>query len=248
MIKFPNIPGFTPPSFTPPNVNDLKALIPGGGDIRGLVTRELQSRASGFVDSAVKSALTGFSPPNIGGLVGGLLPRGVGGLLGRGIGGLGGRGGRNRIYQRMDPLFTFDFSAELPGLDDIYVEDVTLPIDKIESTSNFVAGTTVNYAGNYSIGPITMKFYEDRKHLVLRYLWTWRKSIHDDQGNFNPALAYKRRMIVKTKDAKGMPIATFIFTGCFPTDIDSIPLSSSSNDRIVMGATFSTDGLEIKFS
>jgi len=246
MITFSSIAslaGFTPPSFTPPSFTKP--------DVAGFVTGEIQKKLDDIRIPNVPglgglnlSGIGGLVPPNIGGLI----PNSIGGTGIPGLGlSLGGRTSRSKMYQRVDPLFSFDFSAELPGLDDIYVEDVTVPMDKIEAIANFRAGTNTYYAGNYDISGLNIKFYEDRRHKVLRYLWGWRKSIHDDKGNFNPSAAYKRKIIVKTLDSAGIPVGTFIFTGCFPTDIDPINLSSSSNDRVVMGASFSTDGLEIKF-
>lgn len=160
-----------------------------------------------------------------------------------------------KIRQRKDPLFSFDWKVELPNIGNtganvsgdifnFYVEEVSITLPTFQANEFFRNGSRKKFPGFYDVGTITLSFYEDREMTTSAYLNHWHSKIHNRKSAYyNLPSTYKKTFYVYCFDAKGKNVGLFKVLDAWPTTAGSYSLQSSSTDRVILQVEFSTDGI-----
>lgn len=219
------------------------------------------------ISSEAQSALTSiagrtFSSPNAGfnSIAGGLSSRRPGEVSPvSSPGPTGRRGVLKAMESRSDPLMNFNWYAEMPDLNpkfsaDVthlsweFVEEASPPLPEMELMSNYRAGKNYHFPKQYNLGTLGLKMYEDSHGTSTAYLDTWQKCIFNpDTGLFYNPVDFKRPIKIWILDVAKLSVMCLVYTGCWPTRVEPIQLSSDQSARVIMGAEFSVDNLTIQF-
>lgn len=154
---------------------------------------------------------------------------------------------------RLDPLLSFNWYCDLPDIDNVslsweFVEEATLPFIELEQVSNYKAGKMYHYPHHYSIGTLSLKFYEDIQGSTTQYLEAWRRKIVDpDSGLFYLPKDYKKTITITVLDPAKATVMFLEYTGCWPMRSDAFQMTSGSSERIAPSAEFSVDEIRCKF-
>lgn len=149
------------------------------------------------------------------------------------------------LKERSDPHLSWHYSILLPfGLPPMYIEDVDIPLLKIESNPYHRANSKRYDPGFVDVDPVSIVFYEDIRGTVLAFLNNWRQLVVDPNGYYGRPSDYKRNIIISLHDPKGNPLVIFQCEGCWPSSINNISLQSDSNERTRITAEFSCDNVQ----
>lgn len=154
---------------------------------------------------------------------------------------------------RLDPLLSFNWYCDLIPIDGVglsweFVEEATLPFIELEQVSNYKAGKMYHYPHHYSIGTLSLKFYEDIQGSATQYLDAWRRKIVDpDSGLFYLPKDYKKDITITILDPAKSTVMFLEYTGCWPMRSDPYQMTSGSAERIAPSVEFSVDELRCKF-
>jgi len=169
--------------------------------------------------------------------------------------------GRHHVLQQMqarpDPLMNYNWYVSMPSINPLnrknydlsweYVEEATLPFIEFEQVTHYRAGKNFHFPHHISLGTLSLKFYEDRLGTATTYLNAWQMAIaNQETGLVNFPQQYLRPIQVVILDVAQRSVMVLDYTRCWPMRFDAVNLSSSESGRVVMGAEFSTDGVNIK--
>lgn len=149
----------------------------------------------------------------------------------------------------------FNWWADLPNLDGNqvkigweFVEEVTLPFIEFEQVSNYRAGKQYHFAHHYNIGTLGLKFYEDSYGTSTQYLTHWQSIIQSQSsGLYRLPKDYKKTISIWVLDVSKLTVMCLVYTGCWPTRLDTMQLGSLNGDRVIVGAEFSVDEMHVDF-
>jgi hypothetical protein len=184
-------------------------------------------------------------------------------LYRRSLNGLGTPGSRAQVNtdkdplaamrNRSDPLMNFNWWADMPVLDSQFrlgwefVEEATLPFIEFEQISNYRAGKNYHYAHHFSLGSLNLKFYEDSRGTATDYLTRWQSLIHNkESGLYYFPSDYKKTITVWVLDVAKLTVMCLDYTGCWPQRLETLQFGSASSERVVSGAEFSVDEVNLK--
>lgn len=155
---------------------------------------------------------------------------------------------------RPDPLMNFNWWADMPILNNStvldwqFVEEATLPFIEFEQISNYRAGKNYHFAHHYSLGSLSLKFYEDSFGTVASYLNTWQSMVLNAKtGLFYFPKDYKKTISIWVLDVAKQTVMCLDYTGCWPQRLETYNFGSAQSERIVGGCEFSVDELNVKF-
>lgn len=160
-----------------------------------------------------------------------------------------------KIRQRNDPLFNFDWKVELPSIGDasinvgadllnFYVEEVSINLPNFQTEDVFRCGTRKMYPSFSDVGTISLTFYEDNEMSASAYLTHWHSLVQNKaQLYYNLPSVYKKTFYVYCYDVKGNTVGLFKVTDAWPTSRGSYSLQSSSSDRVIISVELATDGI-----
>lgn len=156
---------------------------------------------------------------------------------------------------RQDPLMNYNWWCDMPGLNGgqqqlswEFIEEATLPFIEFTPVSNYRAGKEFHYAQKYDIGSLDLKFYEDSSGTSTTYMTSWQSLIlNPESGTFYYPKDYKKTITIWVMDVAKFSVMSLIYTGCWPTRLDNVSLGSANSERVVLGANFSVDGLQVNF-
>lgn len=215
-------------------LNGAKAILTGNIDQLGsIITGELSS-VGGFLKGPGGSMMEGYS------------------LLGAQV--------------RSDPLLDFNWYCVLPPIQSAYgastlgwnyVEECTVPFRQFENRSVYDQGYNKHYAGKYSVDQLRLGVYMDSQAKSLSYFRAWQASIMQpfpateapmNGGIFNVPMNYKKDVRIYLMNPRRQVIAQILCTGCWPTNIDSLSLTSAQGSRLVQTVTLSVDDVFLDFT
>ncbi len=155
---------------------------------------------------------------------------------------------------RPDPLMNFNWWCDMPILNNSltlsweYVEEATLPFIEFEQISNYRAGKNFHYAHHYSLGSLSLKFYEDSEGTVSQYLSMWQSMVLNARtGLYYFPKDYKKTISIWVLDVAKQTVMCLDYTGCWPQRPETYNFGSSQSERIVAGCEFSVDELNVKY-
>lgn len=156
---------------------------------------------------------------------------------------------RDRAKSRTDPLLRFywDIHIKSPAgtIPPEYIEEVNTPLPKYESDSATFQARKYYFAKFEDFGVTSIKFYEDHKCTVTKWLRAWQNKIKTDNGDYFVPSDYKGTITVMAKNAKDETTTTFVMHGVFPTQVPAIPFGSSG-ELVSLDVEFSVDRVELK--
>lgn len=175
-------------------------------------------------------------------------------------GGSGRRSVLEAMQSRSDPLMNFNWYVDMPTVRPFgqssgsqtlsweFVEEITLPLIEFEQVSNYQAGKNVHFPKNYSLGTMGLKLYEDSDGTSSSYVNTWQRAMFDPAtGLQNYPSQFKKVISVWILDVASLTVMCLEYAGCWPTRPEPISLSSGSSERVIVGAEFSVDSIDMKF-
>lgn len=164
------------------------------------------------------------------------------------------------MQSRSDPLMNFNWYVDMPTVRPFgqssgsqtlgweFVEEITLPFIEFEQVSNYQAGKNVHFPKNYSLGTLGLKLYEDSDGTSTNYLNTWQRAMFNTAtGLQNYPREFKKVISVWVLDVSKLTVMCLEYAGCWPTRPEPMNLSSGSSERVVVGAEFSVDSINMKF-
>jgi hypothetical protein len=157
---------------------------------------------------------------------------------------------------RTDPLMNINWIAHMPrvlmdtgsvfNLSWEYVEEASMPYIEIDQISNFRAGRNIHYPNHVSVGTLSLKFYEDSKGVATQYLTQWQRLMFDETtGLYNFPVRYKQPIRIEIYDVANMLMMVIDYGGCWPMRFDPVALGSDQVARVIMGAEFSVDTINV---
>lgn len=126
-------------------------------------------------------------------------------------------------------------NTDADALSNFMVKAAQIPGSTIPAIDVPYFGRQVRMAGNRTFEPWTVTILNDEDFSIRNALEEWMGSIngHESGTQLNNQLVYKSRDSYVTHYAKnGKAIATYNFTGIFPTELGAIELAWDSNDQI----------------
>jgi hypothetical protein len=154
---------------------------------------------------------------------------------------------------RPDPLMNFNWWCDMPILNGStaigweYVEEATLPFIEFEQISNYRAGKNFHFPHHYSLGTLSLKFYEDSYGTVASYLKTWQSMVlNTGTGLYYFPKDFKKTISIWILDVAKQTVMCLDYTGAWPMRPESYNFGSSQSERIVAGCEFSVDELNVK--
>lgn len=215
-------------------LNGAKAILNGNFDqLGGIITGELSS-VGGFLKGPGGGMMEGYS------------------LLG--------------ALARSDPLLDFNWYCVLPPIQSAYgttnlgwnyVEECTVPFRQFENRSVYDQGFNKHYAGKYSVDNLRLGVYMDSQAKSLMYFRAWQAAIMQPfpateaptlGGNFNVPMNYKKDVRIYLMNPRRQVIAQILCTGCWPTNIDSLGLTSAQGGRLIQTVNLSVDDVFLDFT
>jgi len=189
-----------------------------------------------------------FKMPNIPGVN---LPD-IGAILGMGSTANTANSWLTAMARRGDPLLNIDWlvSMQYPGgqpFNPEYIEEIQMPITKIDADQIFRGGQHLYFAKSKDIGQATVKMYEDIKFTSIAYIGTWKGQVVNNQGIYGVPASYKGTITITPTDATGAALGRFTLHGVWPTDTDTLSFISGTAERIVITQTFSVDSLSFVY-
>lgn len=172
-----------------------------------------------------------------------------------------GRTGRRDVLSAMqarpDPLMSFNWFAVMPLISpkngqsyDLgweYVEEATVPFVEFEQVSNYRAGKNIHFPQHNSVGTLGLKLYEDSNGTATAYLNAWQATMYNpDTGLYSYPKDYKKAIQVTILDVAMNSVMVIDYMDCWPMRFDQVNLNSGSSERVLMGAEFSVDRVNIK--
>lgn len=215
-------------------LNGAKAVLSGNvGDLGNIITGELSS-VGGFLKGPGGGMLEGYS------------------LLG--------------AQARADPLLEYNWYCVLPPIQSAYgsttlgwnyVEECTVPYRRFETRSVYDQGFPKHYAGKYSVDQLRLGVYMDAQAKSLQYFRAWQAAMMQpfpateaasNGGVFTAPMNYKKDVRIYLMNPRRQVIAQILCTGCWPTDINSLNLTSAGGGRLIQNVTLSVDDVFLDFT
>jgi len=160
---------------------------------------------------------------------------------------------------RNDPLLGIDWYCDLPFLSGAasqptslgweMVEEATLPMFDFEPQSNYQAGKLYHYPAHQNLGNLTLRLYEDTSGQSSAYIKNWQSLIYDKEtGLYNPPSKFKLAITFTMFDVAKLDVMVITYLGCWPQNVDAIPLVGGASDRVIPSVTFSVDDIRMSFA
>lgn len=113
--------------------------------------------------------------------------------------------------------FTVYGVSGLNILDPIYVLDVDIPLDNIDSEAKFRGGKYYFFPRFSQVSTLNLTFYETHSYYVTSWLDTWRKLVVDENGLFGLPADYMGTAQLVLYDTVGYPRCIITLQGMWPT-------------------------------
>jgi len=159
---------------------------------------------------------------------------------------------------RTDPMLSHLWYALMPDISPIggapvslpwyYVEEATVPFRNFEVKSRFYQGRHQHYPGGYSLDGLTIHIYGDTSNIGLNYLSAWNGALVQNisaadsalkGGGFGRSANYKKPINIYLLGPDKRTLFQLNYIECWPTNISSYSLDSSSSTRIIHVVNFS---------
>lgn len=175
----------------------------------------------------------------------------LGAVFGSGFTGGNPKSWLSKANARPDPHLSFDWSIVMPqdaGTIANYVEEVTSPTWTWTGPNGIFRGNqTMYYPDKFDTTPLELVFYEDRLFTASSYILQWMKQVGSpNSGLMNYPSEFKKTITVVAQDAAQNAIASFVYYGCWPTDMSPVSLQSATSERTRISVKMSVDGMALK--
>lgn len=164
---------------------------------------------------------------------------------------------------RGDPMLSFNWYAHPPVLETPYgvkslgwnyVEEVTIPFRTKTVNSIHREGAMKHYASGYTLDNLRVNFFMDEGNKSLDYLQAWdattimpisRETYSTSRGLIGLPYKYKKDFDIYLVNASRQTLVKITYIGAWIESIDSLGLTSSTSDRLVLSASFKVDDVII---
>lgn len=129
-----------------------------------------------------------------------------------------------------------------------YVKDVTVPSRSKDPIVIEYVGTKINWAGKDTASQLSINFWDDEDLKMTNFLHSWYNLSSDSiYGDSASKVNYTRDVRVKLKPTLDIgTTGSFVFRGCFPTQIGEITLSYDDSNVMEIPTTFAYDYMELE--
>lgn len=138
--------------------------------------------------------------------------------------------------------------SRLPNLGDLDVQEisqritnVSVPFRIMETESAQSRNTYWKFATKSDIGPLSFDIIEHEDGKTLQYLTGWQNLIMNDNGTYNPPVAYKKDIIVARLGAHGAPVIFHLYKGFFISNISELTTDYETSDFVRYQVTLTGD-------
>lgn len=141
-----------------------------------------------------------------------------------------------------NPTKQFQFSLEIDGLEQLLVQEMTLPDYTVDEVEHGEGNVIFRTPGMARFGDITLSklmkganpdsFVDD----LIRQVQDWQT------GGGQPPQVYLKTLVVRVKDNTGATIKSYEFTDCWIKQKTGISLSRTTSDNIMEEAVLVCNG------
>ena len=124
------------------------------------------------------------------------------------------------------------------------VYSVDFPYRSFSVNKNTFGSTFFTTPGNFEVGSCSIRVDEFEDGKTLKYFTDWHDMMVNDDGTYNPPVAYKRDLILTRMSASGADLHVSIYKNCFPSEISPSSMSYESGGVLQYHVVLSGDYVE----
>lgn len=150
-----------------------------------------------------------------------------------------------------DPMFNIDWEVFAPKVffaAQFYIEDINIPFSNIQQAEGvFYQGTMKYFPKMVDVATFSVKLYEDNVGTTLQAIDDWKNLVRNPDGTYNLPAEYKGDFEISMRDSRRNLTLIVVLKGCFPLATESVELSSSGTERIIITQEFSVDNVVMEW-
>lgn len=124
------------------------------------------------------------------------------------------------------------------------VYSIDLPYGNFETNKHSFGSTYFFTPGNFEVSSCTIKVDEYEDGATLRYFTDWYNIIRNEDGTYNPPVAYKRDLTLIRMSSSGSDLHVTKYKGCFPSEIQPSSYSYDSSGVMQYNIVLTGDSVE----
>lgn len=146
---------------------------------------------------------------------------------------------RRSNHQQMQYNFVANIMGDLEA--SLAIDSITAPFPTFDTKNVYTNGIYSPSASKRNTISISVKFIELETQEIGTYLYSWLRSIQNEDGTYNPPAIYKKTVVISPLNSKMAETTTYTLKGAYLSEVSPVSYDYDSTGNVYYEATMVCD-------